>query len=441
MNRFFVYFFKSNFFAAIAVSLGFLHFSVAAQQPTKTPARRMATKTPIVLIHGIGGSDLTYRPPVKTDERGLTSNGFPNDVLKFFPGKPQNLQLDEFGKPRPDSISPNIKAVKFYDVPRVKNITDLSKFLQRKNYVKDAELFEFFYDFRFSVENNAKELAAFVDSIVAQSGKPEVDIIAHSMGGLIAKQYLIDQPDSNLVRNLVFVGVPHLGAPKALKVLRYGDNLDVFVIDGCKLKRVAHNMPSIFSLLPGKKYFELTGKGYFTDDADLDGDGARGTLDYEKTLYNLAKGKETRCKLNPRVDMPPFDNLSPFLIENSLVKFHEKQDDWVKPANTKVFAIAGYGLPTINGITEDDDKVIYSYTTAGDGTVPLVSAETVSADRVYYVNLARLKSDHSQMIGSKAVIEQIAEILATGDTRGKTDFETTRPAANSFKDSSRVSEN
>lgn len=437
MNKLSSYFSKFNFLTAVILSFAVFYFQASAQQ-TKTPAPRMATKTPVVLIHGIGGSDLTYRSPADKDERGLTSNGFPNDVLRFFPGKPQNLQLDEFGKPRADSISPNIKAVRFYDVPRVKNITDLSKFLQKKNYAKDSELFEFFYDFRFSVENNARELAVFIDKIVAQSGKPEVDIIAHSMGGLIAKQYLIDQPASNLVRNLIFVATPHLGAPKALKVLRYGDNLDVFVIDECKLKRVAHNMPSIFSLLPGKRYFELNGKGYFTDDADLDGDGVRGTLDFEKTLYNLAKGKETRCKLNPRVDMPPFDNLSPFLIENSLVKFHEKQAAWVKPSNAKVFAIAGYGLPTINGISEDKERVTYSYTTAGDGTVPLLSAETVSADRVYYVNLARLKSDHSQIIGATAVVEQILEILNSGDVRGASIFETVRPSASVFKNSSRT---
>lgn len=37
--------------------------------PTAAESSETSPKVPIVLIHGIGGSDLTYKAPAKTDER------------------------------------------------------------------------------------------------------------------------------------------------------------------------------------------------------------------------------------------------------------------------------------------------------------------------------------------------------------------------------------
>ena len=410
----------------------------AAGQPRKASVGN-ANLTPVILIHGIGGADLTYRAPVKKDERGLIGNGFPNDVLKGFPGAPQNLQFDEKGVPRSNSISKEIKAIKFYDVPGSRNITDFSKFLKTKGYRKNENLFEFFYDFRYSVEQSSDELGVLIEQIISQTGASQIDIVAHSMGGLIAKNYLAKNPDAaSKVKNLVFVGTPHLGAPKALKVLRYGDNLDVAAIDGCKLKRVAHNMPSIFNLLPGRRYFVAAGGGYFTDAADLDGDGVRATLDFEKTLFNLVNGRETRCLLNPRVDAPPFNNLSGYLVENQLVKFHDRLDEWQKPNGLKVFSIVGYGVPTIKMLSEDERQVSVTYTTAGDGTVPLISAEAVGSDETYFVNLAQMRSDHSQMIGEVVIGEQIYSLLQNNPKLSSGSLIKQRPTNAVFEESVKI---
>lgn len=386
--------------------------------------------TPVVLIPGIGGSDLDYQPPGK----GLWRNGFPNDVLKGPAGEPQNLQFDSTGLPRAGSISKYIKPVAFYDVPNGRNITDLSKFLEKNGYLKNVNLFEFAYDFRYSAVYNAQELEKFINRIKGENNIEKFDIIAHSMGGMIAKQYLLKTENAGNVRNLIFVGTPHLGAPKALKALRYGDDLEVFLIDGCKLKRAAHNFPGMFNLLPGKRYFEAGGSGYFQDGDDIDGDKIRGVLNFEQMTGNLYNGEEKTCQMQPDIDSAPFKQLSSNLIEEHTIKFHEVLDNWVKPKNVRVFNLVGYNVPTMKMLAEKASELKFTYTTEGDGTVPLWSAESADNDDIYYMDLQRLKTDHSQMIGEEAIDAQILNLLQRGKIGSVAGFSKKRPNKRLFQE-------
>lgn len=440
-------------FVLITAQCLMLFAAVASGQtkPRKAAKAFAADLTPVVLIHGIGGSDLRRVVPnsERAQKRDLLNDGFPHDVLKIsiIPlGKaadPRNLQFDESGAPRADTSSKIIQATAFYDVPLSRNITDLSKYLQTKGYTKatgvavddkNANLFEFYYDFRYSVPQTATLLADFVNRIKLQTGKPQVDLIGHSMGGMVIKQYVSNTENADGVRTIIFAATPHLGAPKALKALRYGDNLGVKLFDECKLKRAVHNMPSMFNLLPGRRYFEVAGGGYFTDARDLDDDKIVGELDYEQTVFNLKEGKETRCLMKPdKNDAPPFDRLSSDLVRINVEEFRGAQDDWKKPANTKVFAIAGYNISTLKKIKEDGAQITYTYTTEGDGTVPLESAETCDADEIYYADFRRLKTDHAQMIGSPEINAQIFNLLNSGAGIYIGGLSTARPDSAQFK--------
>lgn len=444
--------FVSSFLIA-AFCLPLFAASAASGQTRKPKSGKLivaANLTPVVLIHGIGGSDLRRVAPKgeRVSARDLLHDGFPNDVLIGLLGKPKNLQFDETGAPRADTISSQMRAKEFYDVPQSRNITDLSKYLEAQGYKKaandsaadkSANLFEFYYDFRYAVPQIAALLGDFVKRVKIQTGAAQVDLIGHSMGGVIIKQYLLNDENAVNVRTVIFASTPHLGAPKALKALRYGDNLDIALFDGCKLKRAVHNMPGMFNLLPGKRYFDATGGGYFTDARDLDKDGATGELDYEQTLHNLKEGVETRCLLKPdKNDAPPFDRLSPDLIRDNVENFRDAQDNWTKPANVKVFAIAGYNVPTLKAIKEDADAVTYTYTTEGDGTVPLQSAETCDADAIYYADFKQLKTDHSQMIGSPAIDLQIYKLLQSGAGIYAANISTARPDGGKFSSTPKV---
>ncbi|GAA2787230.1 esterase/lipase family protein [Saccharopolyspora taberi] len=63
---------------------------------------------------------------------------------------------------------------------------------------QEGELFPFQYDFNQSNETSARELAAFVDKVRAETGAQQVDIVNHSMGGLVSRWYLkeLDGTDS-----------------------------------------------------------------------------------------------------------------------------------------------------------------------------------------------------------------------------------------------------
>ncbi|NJD18801.1 MAG: alpha/beta fold hydrolase [Gemmatimonadetes bacterium] len=56
---------------------------------------------------------------------------------------------------------------------------------------------------------HARELALAVDSLLSRTGVQQVDIVAHSMGGLATRAYLRDHPEK--VRRVVFLATPHHG--------------------------------------------------------------------------------------------------------------------------------------------------------------------------------------------------------------------------------------
>jgi len=65
-----------------------------------------------------------------------------------------------------------------------------------------------------SNREHAVELAGAIDSLLAVTGAPQVDVVAHSMGGLATRWYL--RSDSTApVRRVVFIGTPHRGTLSA----------------------------------------------------------------------------------------------------------------------------------------------------------------------------------------------------------------------------------
>lgn len=59
--------------------------------------------------------------------------------------------------------------------------------------------------------DHAREIAAAVDAMLARAGTEVVDIVAHSMGGLATRLYLMNQGGTVQVRRVVFMATPHRG--------------------------------------------------------------------------------------------------------------------------------------------------------------------------------------------------------------------------------------
>jgi triacylglycerol esterase/lipase EstA (alpha/beta hydrolase family) len=138
-------------------------------------------------------------------------------------------------------------------------MTDLIPFLSQQGF----SVHPFAYDFRYSVTILAGSLEEKINKVMAKTGASTVDIVAHSMGTLVTRQYLLDHPADSHVGTVVLIASPNLGAPKTLKVLRYGDNLDhSWLLDKCSVKRAGHNLPSLYEFLPSQRYFQVAA-GYF----------------------------------------------------------------------------------------------------------------------------------------------------------------------------------
>src|SRR2546425_9215219 len=70
----------------------------------------------------------------------------------------------------------------------------------------------FSYPPRLDYQRLAPRLGDLIDTICLATGAPEVDLLGHSLGGLIAR-YLVEMPRPSRVRRLVTLGAPYFATP------------------------------------------------------------------------------------------------------------------------------------------------------------------------------------------------------------------------------------
>ena len=118
------------------------------------------------------------------------------------------------------------------------------------------------YDWRQGAVQNARELDLLIRAIRTDHSSPDlrVDIIGHSMGGLIARyfsrygtkdvlddnQFDAEDPGASRLRRLVLVGTPNLGSIGAIRSLINGEHLGL----RRSLPEVLMTMPAIYQLFP-----------------------------------------------------------------------------------------------------------------------------------------------------------------------------------------------
>jgi len=121
---------------------------------------------------------------------------------------------------------------------------------------------EFAYDWRLSVEYNGKLLAKRCSehldnwrAIVASEGYADpaevrIVLVAHSMGGLVARYATEVENARALVRRIVTLGTPYFGAVKAAQMLATGQGAP---IPQGAARRIAVTSPGVYDLLPRYK--------------------------------------------------------------------------------------------------------------------------------------------------------------------------------------------
>lgn len=142
-------------------------------------------------------------------------------------------------------------------------------------YTKDADFFTFWYDWRQEIASVTapalgQALQQFARIHEQKTGIPAPDtkfiIVAHSMGGLVARTFLGENPQwADRIAAMYLVGTPNLGSVKSIQNLVVGpgglkENVSGFPesllkmlphnVDANLTKLVAITRPSLFELLP-----------------------------------------------------------------------------------------------------------------------------------------------------------------------------------------------
>jgi pimeloyl-ACP methyl ester carboxylesterase len=114
-------------------------------------------------------------------------------------------------------------------------------------------LFTIPYDWRNSNIHSAENEINSAIKKIKETGFDEVDIIAHSMGGLVSRWFIDHVDKKNSVKNLIMLASPNFGAPFAYEFLKLGRFWDLPIP---KLPNLARHFPSLYELLPDDYYFE-----------------------------------------------------------------------------------------------------------------------------------------------------------------------------------------
>ena len=272
-------------------------------------------------------------------------------------------------------------------------------------------LFTFPYDWRYGVsgkydngKTNSDLLKEKIQEIKLQTGASKVDVVAHSTGGLLVKKYVIDNSTNNSIGKAVFVGVPELGAPKAIKTLIIGDNFGIPWLEQDEMKKLALNFPVVYDLMPSQKYFNTKGSYVTLIDNNLfSADVIKQLNPSESENYLQSKG-----------------SLNSLGYTNSQNLHTENFDSYdMRNAGVDVYNITGCKNPTLGTFVEKRDKDIYgnsiiSYSRpgliSGDATVPFESSNNVNSD--FDHKFYAIKADHGKMLSQLGVREKIVNIIS-----------------------------
>jgi len=137
-----------------------------APTPTPIPEINLANFHPVILIHGLGGVPEDWHMSDQNYVKLLEDQGYPADYIKEY------VYADADGDPTT------------YDYQG-----DIAKISA-------------------NMKNNVAELSA---KSLYNGGDGKVDLVGYSLGGLIAREYLHENPADHKIRKLITVGTPHQG--------------------------------------------------------------------------------------------------------------------------------------------------------------------------------------------------------------------------------------
>jgi pimeloyl-ACP methyl ester carboxylesterase len=243
------------------------------------PSAARPQRNPVILIHGFLGSKLRN---ARTDE--VVWGGYLNSIRR---GRTDGLDLPidspDLSRNRDDlvpfAIVESVVGVKFYGAI-LNALRDVGGYRQGDidNPGPHDTLFVYNYDWRRDIVESAAGLGRAIERIKDRLHAPDIrfDIVAHSMGGLVAQYYLgfgttdvlgrggpytaMDAGAPNIGR-MILIGTPLRGTMVAFRTLNFGFSRTMS-------PAVVFTLPSLYQLLPSDRRVHIVDPD--GDPVDLD---------------------------------------------------------------------------------------------------------------------------------------------------------------------------
>jgi pimeloyl-ACP methyl ester carboxylesterase len=312
----------------------------AARARSLAPAR-------VVIVPGIMGSQLGLRRAAP----------LPNDILWL---DPLDIQHGRLGALRLPDAAPVVSlGVVLFSYLRLKLL------LRARGFA--VEFHD--YDWRLPVTESGRALTERLRAL-----RPaRVAIVAHSMGGLVARAAL-SASDTQHVERVLLLGTPNGGSFAAVQALR-GTYAVVRKVARLASTQSAESLAAeVFSTFP--------------------------------SLYDLlppAAGRDDLFDPHAWPAQGPQPS-APLMQAARLARSR------LAPADARYAVIAGVGQETVTAVTRRRDDFVYTLTRHGDGTVPQASAELAGA-RAWYARVA-----HSELTRDPQVAAAVVDLIRSGRT-------------------------
>ena len=248
-------------------------------------------------------------------------------------------------------------------------------------------LLQFPYDWRLSVAHNAGLLADAAEAHLTRwrqhpqgNRDAQLVLVAHSMGGLMARYFTGVLGDGGAVRMTVTLGTPFLGSVKAAYILSTGWGTPI-LLPRHHLRTMARTLPGLYDLLPWYRCVDEGDTARALVPADVASLGADVELAEEAQRRHaaLATVDSSRLRTVAGMEQPTMQSL---LFRNGVAreKYYTCEDD---------------GAGGLNRVDRHGDSIVY----AGSATVAGVTARPVS-------------QSHNSLANSADAIAYVLAVLA-----------------------------
>ena len=386
-------------------------------------------RLPVVFLHGVSGSVL------KTGNRTIWPTISPSDVadLHTVTGPADAEAVDIVREYNVGGLG--VEVLQFYG-PFLRNMTNAHGYTEFQmqgdrsrmtnshistltNTTK-PDLFVFPYDWRQPNSSHTATLRAYLKNISDLHGGKKVNLVVHSMGGLVMRRYLLDY-GADLVGRVVTVASPLWGAPESAYRMFTGiffDKAGIDFVNSSAMKDSVLSMPAVHELNPSTRFYQNWGLPVFTEEG----------LDYNQNGIKNEGYDANRFRA-------ALDELAyPHTPGSNNVNFHDylggRQDDWSDDTNGIEF-LHIIGKQAVNhttiGIRARPKTLLESIKpTTGSFLPPIVSGYGV-IERVYgegdgtvpTLGSTRLPSAYAPNTLVRVITEPLAETPSEKQPEGQ----------------------